>query len=75
MKDITSTNFGEPATFFETRLAPGMAFDHLSQALRHAVNMPISKQHHSAKIITKSGDKYGWIEINVLHDHLRAADT
>jgi hypothetical protein len=75
MKDIKSVDLNEPATFFENRLGPGMVFDHLSKALRHAVNMPLAKQHHSAKIITKSGDQYGWEEINVLHDHLRAMDS
>ncbi|WP_395449930.1 hypothetical protein ACHMW7_09030 [Aminobacter sp. UC22_36] len=75
MKNINSVDFNEPATFFEDRLGPGMVFDHLAQALRHAVNMPLAKQHHTAKIITRSGDQYGWGEINVLHDHLRAMDS
>ncbi len=74
MKNVNSVDFSEPATFFETRLGPGMVFSHLSQALRHAANMPLAKRHHAAKIITKSGDHYGWEEINVLHDHLRAMD-
>jgi hypothetical protein len=75
MKDIHSVDFNEPAIFFENRLGPGMAFDHLSRALRHAVGLPLAKQHNTAKIVTKSGDQYGWEEINFLHDHLRATDS
>ncbi|WP_109578527.1 hypothetical protein [Aminobacter sp. AP02] len=74
MKDIKTINLNEPATFYESRLGPGMVFDSLSKALRHAVNVPLLKQHHPAKIITRSGSEYGWDEINVLHDHLRATD-
>lgn len=74
VKDIKSIDLDEPATFYETRLVPGMVFDHLSRALRHAVNVPLRKQHHSAKILTQSGDQYGWEEINLLHDRLRATD-
>jgi hypothetical protein len=75
MKDPKTVDFSEPATFFENRLGPGMAFDQLSKAVRHAVCMPLAKQHHSATILTKSGDQYGWQDINVLHDYLRATDN
>ncbi|MRX37042.1 hypothetical protein IG197_19990 [Aminobacter sp. SR38] len=78
MKDIKSVDLHEPATFFEcedSQLPHGMAFDHLSQALRHAANVPLSRRHSSAKIVTRSGAQYSWEEINVLHDHLRATDS
>jgi hypothetical protein len=74
MKDPASVDLNEPAKFFENRLGAGMAFDHLSMAIRHAANMPLAKRHHSAKIVTQSGDQYGWQEISVLHDRLRKLD-
>ena len=74
MKDIKSVDLHEAATFFEcddSQLPHG----HLSQALRHAANVPPGRRHSSAKIITRSGAQYRWEEINVLHDHLRATDS
>ncbi|WP_156381243.1 hypothetical protein [Aminobacter sp. DSM 101952] len=74
IKDLNSVDLNEPATFYENSLGPGMVFAHLSQALRHAVCMPLAKHHHTAKIVTQTGAQYGLGEINVLHDHLRATD-
>jgi hypothetical protein len=75
MKDPRSVDFAEPASFFESRLGPGMAFDHLSMAIRHAVGMPLAKRHNSARIVTKSGEQFGWQDINVLNERLRALDS
>lgn len=75
MKDVRSVDWSEPATFYESRLGPGMVFDHLSKAVRHAVNVPLRRQHDTARIVTQSGSQYGWEEINVLHHHLRAIDN
>lgn len=72
MKTIKEIDLSEPATFYESRLAPGMSFACLSQALRHAVNVPLARKHHTARIETHSGTQYGWDEISILHDHLRA---
>ncbi|MEO5323308.1 hypothetical protein PV773_08290 [Mesorhizobium sp. CC13] len=63
----------EPATFYENRFTHGVFFGHLSQALRHAVCAPLTKQHPAASIVTQSGAQFGWEEINVLHDHLKRA--
>lgn len=75
MKDPRSVDFAEPANFFENRLGPGMAFDHLSTAIRHAVGTPLAKRHHSAKIVTRSGEQYSWQDINVLNERLRGLDS
>ncbi|KQU76508.1 hypothetical protein ASC75_02535 [Aminobacter sp. DSM 101952] len=74
MKDVKSIDWIEAATFYESRLGPGMLFDHLSQAVRHAVNVPLRRQHDTARIVTQSGSQYGWQEINVLHHRLRASN-
>ncbi|MBT1159283.1 hypothetical protein J1C56_27260 [Aminobacter anthyllidis] len=78
MKDFKSLDLHEPATFFEGdegELPRGMAFDHLSQALRHAANVPLSRQRPSAKIVTRSGLQLGWEEMTTLHEHLRTKDS
>lgn len=78
MKDIKSVDLHEAATFFEcddSQLPHGTAFDHLSQALRHAANVPLSRQRPSAKIVTRSGLQLGWEEITTLHEHLRTKDS
>lgn len=77
MNDINSVDFDEPATFFESKehQPHGMAFDHLSQALRHAAHVPLSRQHPSAKIVTRSGVQFGWEQITALHERLRRQDS
>jgi|APFEC2959095171_1045051.scaffolds.fasta_scaffold05782_2 hypothetical protein len=74
IKNINTVDLSEAATFYEKGLGEGMPFAHLSQALRHAVCVPLAKHHHSAKIVTKSGAEFGWEAINLLHDHLRSTD-
>ena len=70
---IAAVDLDEPATFFESEeseLPRGMAFDHLSQALRYAAKIPLRKQDFSAKIVTRSGAQYRWEQIDNLNDHL-----
>lgn len=51
-----STLQARTATVYESRLDPGRKFDHLSQALKHAVNVRLRRQHQTT-IVTHSGSQ------------------
>ena len=58
-------DLSEPATFYEDRFVHGLFFPCLSQAVRHAICVPSSRQQQAARIVTQSGVHLGWAEINL----------
>jgi hypothetical protein len=58
------------ATYYQDRFNHGTFFPHLSQAIQHAVAMPLGAKQQSASIVTRSGEQLGWEELNMLNDYL-----
>jgi hypothetical protein len=59
----------EPAIWFPEPGSEGIAFELLSQAIRHAVMCP-GPRHPQAVIVTRSGSRFGWNAINSWADDL-----
>jgi hypothetical protein len=61
--DRNGTYLDEPAMWFPEPESKGVAFERLSQAMRHAL-MCAGPRHPQAVIVTRSGSRYGWNAIN-----------
>lgn len=68
-------DMNEPAIWFQSEQAEGMAFDTFRDALKHALSIPKADRIPTASIATESGANLDWTHIDEFRQYLDSSDT